>query len=174
MSINKLPYPGATFNTEQSTALVPISAASSAASGNIITVTATAHGLSVGQVVTFTGATPTTYLVTAFTILSVPTADTFTIFSTLGAITFSTGTVVPLFYPASGTWFFSMGANALVEYNPTNDGYPNGPDDNPTRTGATWRTIIAASAADIVPCDGFGVRIKCSGTAATSRYSQVK
>lgn len=177
MSLQKTPIAGFTFNAEVSTTAVPLTVSGTIApdANNIATVTTSgAHGLSVGSYVTFAGAAVTGYNGTAFKVLAVPSSTTFKIASTLGT---SAGTITAnvLFYLPAGINFVTTGANAVVEYNPTNDGYPQGVDASQTTvTGATWRTVLAASGAQMVWSDGFGVRINCNGSAGTTRYSQVK
>lgn len=194
MSIQKIPVAGLTYTTEQSTALVPVtgSGTPSPNSSNILTYTTTgAHGLVAGQAVTFTGATPSGYNTTTFVVLSVPSTTTFTIQTTLGQITVA-GSVVPVFFLPAGMYNIVTGANAVVQYNPDNTGYvdagriaastnistpPTATIPAPTpqsATGATWRTLIAASSNGMFWTDGYGVRLICSGTAATTYYSLVE
>lgn len=79
--------PGNTFLPEVSNTQIPISATAAAPSGGISTITATAHGFAVGDVATFAGAATAGYNDTNFQVLSVPTANTFTIASgTLAAL----------------------------------------------------------------------------------------
>lgn len=166
--------------------------------------TSGAHGLAAGQNVTFTGATPAAYNTTTFVVLSVPTTTTFTIYvlpsgssTALGQVTVA-GSVVPIRILGSGKtskagmYFITTGANAVVQYNPDNTGYTDQgailsgaqlttpPTDSvsPTVpasvTGATWRTLIAASSQGMVWSDGYGVRILFSGSAGTTLWSEVE
>ena len=76
---------GAYFTKGDGTTLIANGAKSgtvAAGSGTAVTYTSTAHGYSAGDVVTITGAAPSTYNGT-FRIASVPTADTFTVASTV-------------------------------------------------------------------------------------------
>jgi hypothetical protein len=76
---------GAYFTKGDGTTLIANGAKTgtvAAGSGTAVTYTSTAHGFAAGDVVTITGAVPTTYNGT-FQIASVPTADTFTVASTV-------------------------------------------------------------------------------------------
>lgn len=207
MSIQKIPLAGFTFEAEFTTALLPVtgSGTPTPAGSGILTYTTTgAHGLVAGQAVTFTGAVPTTYNTTTFVVLSVPTTTTFTIYTippnsttSLGQVT-TAGSAVPVFLlgagkaSKAGMFFMSLGANAVVQYNPDNTGYVDcsyiQPSTNTTViptdsvspsvpvsvSGATWRTVIAASATGMVWSDSYGVRVICSGSAGTSHWSRVE
>ena len=177
MSLQKTPIAGFTFITpEGASSNVQLSVTGTIApnANGIATVTTgSAHGLSVGQHVTFSGASVTGYNGTGFTILSVPTTTTFTIASSLGT---SAGTIkaARVIYMTAGMTFIVTDANATVEYNPDNTGYPQN-DPNNTVSGATWRTVIPVSSAGCVFVDGFGMRINCNQTSAgTTHYSRIK
>jgi hypothetical protein len=166
---------GFSFNTEISNSQVPIATTSSSLGSDGVTLTvttATAHGLLAGQHVTFSGATPSTYNGTFFQILAVPTTTTFTIYTTLGAATFSSGTTIRGLFLTNGFYYVTFGANASFQYNPDNTGYPNTSGDNPTRTGAVWRT--PTNPGTCLYFDGFGMAILLGGSAGTTLISKVK
>ncbi len=176
MSVIKNAIPGASFNTEISTAAVPLTvSACSVPSGNIATITTSAaHGLTAGvSVVAFAGTTPSTYNDVNFLVLSTPTTTTFTIATSLGQQT-ALGTANIVFLPLNGGHFFTLGANANFQYNPDNTGTVQSDPGSNTVTGATWRTNIAASATGYGACDGYGMRVICNGSAGTSRWSKVR
>lgn len=126
----------------------------------------------VGQQVTFSGATgPGAQLNNqTWTIGSITSSTVYTFPCSLAAGT-ATGSPVqePVFTLPQGFVFMRTAANAIVEYNPDNL-YINA---NGSATAPTWRTILAASANAVVPSDGFSVRLRCSGTTATTQYSVV-
>lgn len=173
MSILGLPVNGTTFQSEQSTAAVNSAAATSVTiSGQTITVTLTSHGLSVGNLFTFSGVTGATGLNSqTWVVATVPDANTFTATIATGSSVSGTpaGTILiqRVFNPGPGTFFTTTAANALWEYSPTNaiNGTP----------GQTWRTIVPVSSQGYVYSDGVGaVRVRvASGTAGTTYWSQV-
>lgn len=195
MSVLKIPAAGFTFNTEVSTALIPVtgSGTPTPTANGILTYTTTgAHGLVAGQAVTFTGVTPTLYNNTTFVVISVPSTTTFTI-QTTGTVQLSViGSMIPVFFPKAGFYYSLTGANALWQYNPDNTGYVDAGDilsstnvaTPPTAAipaptpqsalSATWRTALAVSSSGLIWTDGYGVRLLCSGNAGTTVYSQVK
>jgi hypothetical protein len=177
MSLQKTPIAGFTFNTpEGASSDVQLSVTGTiapTANGIATVTTGSAHGLVVGNHVTFSGATVTGYNGTGFTILSVPSTTTFTIASSLGT---SAGTikVARVIYMLAGMTYFVTGANATLEYNPDNTGYPQNDPTN-TVTGATWRTAIPVSSAGCAFVDGFGMRLNCNQTnAGTTNWSRIK
>jgi hypothetical protein len=176
MSTIKIANPGSSFNTENTKTDTSSTVSTITVSGGIATITTTAaHGRAVADVVTFSGATGVTgWNSAALTVLAVPSATVFTVATSL-AVPTGTVLVLPCFYPLPGDHFFTMGANAVFEYNPTNDGYPNGTDPTATTTLATtWRTVLAASTAGEAYCDGFAMRVRCNATAGTTYWSRVK
>lgn len=173
MSILGIQVPGLTFQTEQSTAAVQVSASAVAISGQTITVDATAHGFTAGQLVTFSGVTGATGLNNqTWKIATVPTVDQFTIQIASGSSVSGTpgGTIVVqrVFNPGPGSLFVTTDANARVEYSPN-----NAQVDVP---GQTWRTAIPVSSQGFLFVDGVGsIRIRvAAASAGTTRWSQVQ
>ncbi|MBX6392464.1 MAG: hypothetical protein IRY96_03245 [Burkholderiales bacterium] len=175
MSILKLPVPGSTFNAQLSVSLVPSTVSGTPTPSNgILTVTTTAaHGLSVGQAVTFTGSSNNAYNGVVFKVLSVPSSTTFTVASTLGQLTGTTISAVPVYYPPPGFYYVVTGANAVWFFDPGNLSWPQS-DPTQTLTGGAQTTIIAASAKGFVWTDGFGAGLLCNGSAGTTVLSQVR
>lgn len=178
MSVIKNPVAGSSFATEISTALVSSTVSTITVAAGIATVTTTApHGLTLTNVsgVTFSGATGVTgWNSAALPLLTVPSTTTFTVATTL-AVPTGTVLVLPLLYPNPGDHFFFLGANAVLEYNPTNDGYLNSTDPATTTVLATtWRTLIPVSTANTAYCDGFAMRVRLNATAGTSVWSKVR
>ena len=137
------------------------------------TVTLAAHlNTIVGQQVTFSGATgPGAQLNNqTWTIGSITSTSVYTFPCSLAAGT-ATGTIVqePVFTLPQGFVFVKTLANAIVEYNSDNL-YVNA---NGSATAPTWKTILAATGNAVIPSDGFSVRLRCSGTTATTVYSVV-
>lgn len=160
---------GTMFATEVAITRFLLSGAAIALDGAIATVTLAAHlNTAVGQQVTFSGVTGVTGLNNQTWTISEITSTSVYKFPCL--LTGSpAGTIVqePVFTLPAGFNFLTLGANALCDYNPDNL------YNAITASGETWRTLIAASANGMVYSDGYGVRMRCSGTTATSRYSQV-
>ena len=165
---------GATVNpsaNEVSISRFLLSGATIVLDGVNATVTLAAHlNIIVGQQVTFSGATGVTAINNqTWTIGSITSSSVYTFPCSLtGTVT---GTIVqePVFTLPQGFTFMRTAANAIVEYNPDNL-YVNA---NGSATAPTWRTILAASANAVVPSDGFSVRLRCSGTTATTTYNVV-
>lgn len=137
--------------------------------GTNATVTLASHlNTIVGQQVTFSGATGVTAINNqTWTIGSIPTSGTYTFPCTLtGTVT---GTIVqePVFTLPQGFHMIRLAANAIIEYNPDNL-YVNAAG---SATAPTWRTLNAASTNAFVGSDGFAVRMRCSGTTATTTWS---
>lgn len=191
MSIQKIPSPGNSFITE-----VPIStfklgnaAIVVDAVNNIATVTLTAHLLAVGDYVTFSGAaTNTSFNNNTFKVVSVTSANVYVVnisavvaalgsptgaaiiqerLSFLGGVNPGSGANTN---SAAGFWFYQLGANGVLEYNPDNNFGANGPGYG----SETWRTLAAASTNGLFWTDGYNVRFRQNGTTATSNFSQVK
>lgn len=172
MSIQKLGVPGIYYATEVADAVYKTSVTSITISGGVATVTATAHGLSVGSWTSFSGVTGTG--VTGLNgdcwqVLTVPTANTYTFATSLSGTPGGTIIQEPLTILAAGTWVYVLGANGLMEYNPDNKFGQSG-----NGSAGTWRTLTAASATGVVTTDGFAVRFRHNGTTATSYLSQVE
>lgn len=140
--------------------------------GTNATVTLASHlNTIVGQQVTFSGVTGVTGLNNqTWTIATIPTSGTYTFPCTLTGT--PAGTIVqhPVFTLPYGYNFFSLGANAVIEYNADNT---YNATNGGTSGAQTWRQIFAASTAGSVPSDGFAVRLRCSGTTATSTFTNV-
>jgi hypothetical protein len=193
MAINKLPVLGTFFanqvalaglagTTYTGTVVAPaaqevtisrfaLSGATIVLDGVNATVTLASHlNTIVGQQVTFSGATGVTAINNqTWTIGSIVSANSYTFPCTLvGTVT---GTIVqePVFSVPAGFSFMRLGANAIVEYCPDNS--YNASTGNVA--GQTWRTLLAASTNGAVPSDGFAVRMRCSGTTASSTLSLV-
>lgn len=174
MSLLKLPVAGSTFKTELSTAAVPLTGSGTPTpdANNSLTLTTTAaHGLTVGMGVIVTGSSNSAYDNVVLQVLSVPSTTTLVVASSLGQVT-GTWTLVPVIFPAAGTYCCVTGANATIMYSPDNKGYAQSAY-NGTLSGGTLRTLIAASSQGYFWTDGFGVMIVCSGSAGTTYYSQV-
>lgn len=181
MPTNRLGVPGSSFLAEQTFAQV-----GRAVSGNptpsagILTVTTTAaHGLNVGDAVTFAGATATGYNGTMFTVLTVPSSTTFTISagSTLGQLTGPTIIAQYCYVVPSGDFYLTTAANMVLEYNPDNTGIVQNvaPVTGVVTTGATWRTAAALSTSGHFATDGYAVRLRAaSGSAGNTLLSRVK
>lgn len=169
MSIMKIGVPGTTFQTELSYATFKTSVTSITLTGSLATVVATAHGLSVGSLTTFSGVTGVTALNgTIWQVASVTDANTYTFTTTLTGTPAGTIIQEPVILPAAGQWICTTAANCLVEYNPDNTGVVS----TTGGTSSTWRTLIAASSLGSFATDGYGIRIRFSGTTATSTFSK--
>lgn len=173
MTILGIPVNGTTFSAEASSTAVNVSVTSIAISGQTITVTATTHGFTVGQYVTFSGVTGATGLNNqTWQVATVPNANSFTCLIATGSSVSGTpaGTIVAqrVFQPGPATFFVTTGANAIVEYSP-NNAIPGVP-------GQTWRTAVANSSQGMVYIDGVGsIRIRVnSASAGTTYWSQVQ
>ena len=194
MSIQKLPVAGLSFQTEISYALIQRTGSTTPTPANgLVTVTTTAaHGLAAGQAVTFSGANPTYYNTRTFVVLSVPSTTTFVIATASTAAIVSFGTVIPIYIPGPGMWFCTTGANAAVYYNPDNTGYveigdlqvsanlttaPTDTVPSPTpisASGATWRSLIAASSSGMFWSDGFCIQLQTTSSSGTTYLSRVE
>lgn len=170
MTILGVPVNGTTFQTEVAVTAVDVSASAVSISGQVITVTSTSHGFTVGQYVTFSGVTGATGLNNQTWQVATASTNSFTINIATGSSVSGTpgGTILVqrVFNLGPATFFVTTGANTLVEYSP-NNAIPNVP-------GQTWRTAIAASSQGMVYLDGVGsIRLRVNGASGTSRYSQV-
>ncbi len=168
-------YTGTTVNpsaNEVSITRFALSGATITLDGTNATVTLTSHlNTIVGQQVTFSGVTGVTGLNNqTWTIGTITSANSYTFPCTLTGT--PAGTIVqhPVFTLPAGIAFFSLGANAVIEYNPDNSYNATNGGTSGTQT---WRQIFAASTAGTVPSDGYSVRLRCSGTTATSVFSVV-
>lgn len=171
MSLQKIGVPGTTFQTEIAYATFKTSVTSITLSGSLATVSATGHGLTVGSYTTFSGVTGVTALNgTIWVVASVTDANTYTFATTLTGTPAGTIIQEPVVLPGPGQWYCTLGANCLVEYNPDNTGIPS----TTGGTSSTWRTHIAASANGMFVTDGSGIRIRFSGTTATSNFSRIE
>lgn len=157
--------------TEVSITRFKLSGATITLDGTTATVTLTNHlNTIVGQQVTFSGVTGVTGLNgQTWTINAITSANSYTFPCTLTGTPAGTIVQEPVFSIPPGVAFFSLGANAVIEYNADNS--YNAVNGN--ATGQTWRQIFAASTAGSVPSDGFAVRLRCSGTTATSYFTMV-
>ena len=169
MSLMKMGLPGFYFSPEVSVTRFLLSGAAITLDGTTATVTLASHlNTAVGQQVTFSGATGVTGINNqTWTISAITSTSVYTFPCTLtGTVT---GTIVqePVFTLPIGTNFVVTGANAKVEYNPDNL-YAN-----VNSSGETWRQVVAASSSGMVQSDGNAVRLRCSGTTATTTYSTV-
>jgi hypothetical protein len=190
MSIGqKIVLPGDNFYAEVTDAIFKLSGAAIAISGGIATVTLASHLQSTGNFVTFSGVTGVTGLnnavwgpitVTSSSVYTFPCALTGT----------PAGTIVqePLSFPAFGQWVVTLGANAVIEYNPDNlfganspgsggpvgNNFTGGYRGNVTPTQEVWRAFAAASTVAEFITDGFSFRIRHNGTTANTFLSQVK
>jgi hypothetical protein len=169
MSQMKIGLAGFMFNTEVTVSRFLLSGAAITLDGTTATVTLASHLFTLpGQQVTFSGATGVTGINNqTWTINAVTSTSVYTFPCTLtGTVT---GTIVqePVFTLPTGTAFIVTGANAKVEYNPDNL------FANVNSSGETWRQILAVSANGVVPSDGNAVRLRCSGTTASTTYSIV-
>ena len=168
--MEKIAAPGFMFQTEVAVTRFLLSGAAISLDGTNATVTLASHlNTAVGQQVTFSGATGVTGLNNqTWTISELTDTGHYKFPCALtGTVT---GTIVqePVVTLPAGNNFVITGANALIDYNPDNK------FNAPNASGETWRTIVAASSSGVVPSDGNAVRMRCSGTTATSYYSTLK
>jgi hypothetical protein len=142
----------------------------------------TGHGPSYANLTYFqlTGVTVVALSGVTFAIASIPTTTTMTFYCTLtGTPTLTSATFVPVWVPTAGNYNLVTGANCTVQYNPDNNGAPQVPYGNSsvnfsTQTGATFRTLLAASSAGQIEFDGVGQTIiLASGSAGTTRWSNL-
>ena len=139
--------------------------------GTNATVTLAAHlNTIVGQQVTFSGATGVTAINNqTWTIGSIVSTSVYTFPCTLtGAVG---GTIVqePVFTIPWGLSLIRTGANAIVEYNSDNLSI----NINGSAAAPTWKTFMAASLVGMIASDGNAVRLRCSGTTATTFMSPI-
>lgn len=180
MGQRKIVRAGNFFATEVSIALFKLSGAAIAIASGVATVTLANHLLTTGDLVTFSGVTGVTGLNNAtWGPVTVTASGTYT-FPT--ALTGSPGgTIVQekLYFPAAGEWVCLLGANGQLEYNPDNTyganfGLSTGAGGTANAgLDATWRILIAASAAGRFVTDGYSFRFRENGTTATSVFSMV-
>lgn len=180
MPTNRLGVPGSSFLAEQTFAQVQgtVSGNPTPSAGILTVTTSTAHGLNVGDAVTFAGATATGYNGTMFTVLTVPSSTTFTISagSTLGQLTGTNINTQYCYVVPSGDFYLTRAANMTLEYNPDNTGLLQNVDpvSGVVTTGATWRTA-SASAAGYFATDGFAVRLRAwAANAGSTLLARVK
>lgn len=136
----------------------------------------TGHGPSAGGQTYFqiSGATVNTAVnAVTFAIAAIPSTTTMLVWCTLTGTnpTVTAANFNPVFCLTNGNYNLSLGANAAVQYNPDNTGFPQ-VAPNATLTGATFRTILAASATGQLVFDGVGQTfVIANGSAGTSRWS---
>lgn len=136
----------------------------------------TGHGPSAGGLTYFqvSGATTnTTVNGVTFAIAAVPSTTTMLVWCTLTGTNpvVTSANFNPVFCLTNGNYNLALGANCAVQYNPDNTGYPQ-IAPNTTLTGATFRTILAASASGQLVFDGVGQTfVIANGSAGTSRWS---
>ncbi len=173
MALPKIPVSGTCFQTEQSSAQLPVSITSVTITGGVATVTAAAaHGLVAGNTFTFSGSTGVTGLNgTTWTVQSVSSTTVFTFLTSLAGTVAGTIVLDPVLVPSNGIYNVTVGANAVVQYNPDNTGIPQNSSTGNV-TGATWRTLVAASSSGSFTTDGYGIRILCNGTTGTTYWSE--
>lgn len=178
------------FQTEISNALFKLAVSSSItlnATTGVATVASTAHLLSTGDYVTFSGATGVTAInnVTWGPVTKVD-ANSYTFPCSLSGSVTGSPVQEKLYFPPPGNWFCTLGANGQLEYNPASTLLVSGLTGGVTSLGTdtTWRILIAASAGGMFTSDGqfaFGsstaylgsVRFRENGTTATSYFSLV-
>ena len=108
-----------------------------------------------------------------FAIAAIPSTTTMLVWCTLTGTnpTVTSANFNPVFCLTNGNYNLSLGANCVVQYSPDNNGYPQ-VAPNTTITGATFRTVLAASAAGQLVFDGVGQSfVIANGSAGTSRWS---
>ena len=167
MSLMKMGALGFTFKQpELSVTIFKLSGASIALNGDgTATVTLASHLRTAGDLVTFSGSTGVSgFNGNTYTVLSVTNSGVYVIACSLTGTLGGTIVQEPVVNLPIGMNFIITGANAVVEYNPDNS-YNSTTSQG---TGQTWRQLIAASAAGCVASDGTGVRLRCSGTTATT------
>ena len=181
MSSLRLGSAGYSFLTEQAfTQVQTVVSGNPTPSSGILTVTTTAaHGLNVGDAVTFAGATATGYNGTMFQVLTVPSSTQFTISvgTGLGQLTGTTINPQYCYVVPTGDFYVTTGANMVLEYNPDNTGLVQNvnPATGTVVTGATWRSALAVSSVGHFATDGFGVRLRAStANAGTTNLSRFK
>jgi hypothetical protein len=220
MSTIKSPVAGLQFQAELTTTQVPIALGAGglfAVANNVATITFNAaHGLTLtpaagtlaNYFIQFNGVTAQTGVGTLngpiFRILSIPTATTITIYTTVTAATMTAANAVPVFvFPFIGqnvsgfvngpimtatqvapAWVgagwanLALGANCTVQYNPDNTSVIQDPTI-PTSIGTlaatpTYRTLVAVSTGSQVWMSDVSIALFASGGAGTSRLSVIE
>lgn len=137
----------------------------------------TGHGPTAANLTYFqlNGATGTTSVNgVTFAILGIPSTTTMDVWCTISGTnpTVTSANFWPVFCLTAGQYNITTGANGVVQYNPDNTGYPQ-VAPNTTVTGATFRTLLAASTNGQIYFDGVGQTfIICNnGSAGTTRWS---
>lgn len=179
------------FQAEISNALFKLAVSSSITlDGTKATVSSTAHLLSTGDYVTFSGATGVTAINNAtWGPVTVTDANTYTFPCTLTGSVTGSPVQEKLYFPPAGTWYCTLGANGQLEYNPASTLLVSGLSGNTSLgTDTTWRILIAASSQGMFNSDGQyiisngttvstaclgSVRFRENGTTATSYFSMV-
>lgn len=196
MSIQKLPFLGSVFakllpvaGQTGAAALTPFAVVAAAAcevtiarfklsgaaivlDGTNATVTLASHlNTRVGQQVTFSGATGVTAINDQTWTISKITSTSVYVFPCKLTGTVA-GTIVqePVFTLPQGLNICRMDANANIEYN--SDSLYN--SANGSTTAPTWKIYIVGNGTPVVgmiASDGFGVRMRCMGTTASSYFN---
>ena len=136
----------------------------------------TGHGPTAGGLTYFqiSGATGNTAVnAVTFAIAAIPSTTTMLVWCTLTGSNpvVTSANFNPVFCLTNGTYNAVLGANCAIQYNPDNNGYPQ-VAPNATITGATFRTLVAASATNQALFDGVGQTfVIANGSAGTSRWS---
>lgn len=213
----KIPVQGLQFQAELSTTQVPIALGAGglfAVANNIATITFNAaHGLTLtpaagtlaNYFIQFSGASAQTGVGTLngpiFRILSIPTATTITIYTTVTAATMTGATATPVFVcpfvgqnvsgfvngpimtatPVAPAWVgagmvnFNLGANCTVQYNPDNTSVIQDPlIANTLATTPTYRNVLAASTPGQLWASDVSIALFASGGAGTTRLSLIE
>jgi hypothetical protein len=217
MSDLKIAVPGTTFQAEQTITQVPIALGAGGlfvAANNLATITFNAaHGLTLtpaagtppNYFITFNGVTAQTGVGTLngpiFRILSIPSATTIVIYTTVLTATMTAANAVPVFIPtfqpvqnsvfdggplmtgaiaqgllgASGNVSMNLGPNCTVQYNPDNTSLiEDSTTGNTLAVAPTFRIVLSASTGGQLWFDGAGgTAIFASGGAGTSRFSVI-
>jgi hypothetical protein len=139
------------------------------------TVTLASHlNTIVGQQVTFSGITGALAQLNnqTFTIGSIPTNGTYTFPCSIVGTSGGSPIQEPVFTLPQGFNFVRCDANTVVEYNSDNT-YNTA---SGSATAPTWKVLITGNATpviNVVPSDGFSVRLRCSGITASSFFNNV-
>lgn len=152
-----------------------LSGAAIVITGGVATVTLASHlNTILGQQVTFSGCTGAGAVLNnqTFTITNIASTSVYSFPTTAPDNAGVTGTIVqePVFTLPPGISIVNLGANALVEYN--SDNLYNNIAGQPV-TAPVWKVLYTFSLKGLVVSDGWGVRMRCSGTTANSFYSPV-
>jgi len=164
--------------TEVSIARFKLSGAAIVVSGGVATVTLASHlNTILGQQVTFSGCTGAGAVLNGqtFTITSITSSSVYSFPTSTPDNAGVTGTIVqePVFTLPAGQGIIRCDANVVVEYNSDNN---FNSQSGQAVTAPTWKVLYTGNATPVVGpwiSDGWAVRIRCSGTTATSYFNVI-